>query len=197
MTISRRHLLQVGLGGAGLLAVGGLGLSMQDSVLREPGRPLQVLDTLEYSVMSAVAERICPAGDGFPGGSTLDVAYGIDTFVARLDPAAGTELKALLRLLENAVAGLLLDGRPRPFTACSPEVQDATLEAWRQSRIQLRRSGMKVLVGLCSSTYYSDPRVYSHVGYPGPPDFSSFEPPPPKPAEQAVPAEDAPPEGAG
>jgi len=194
MKTSRRHLLKVGLGGAGLLAVGGLGLSMQSSVLREPGRALLVLDTLEYSVLSAVAERICPAGDGFPSAASLDVAAGIDAFVSLLDPAAGAELKSLLRLLENGVAGLLLDGRPRPFTACSPEVQDATLHAWQHSRIGLRRSGMKVLRGFCSSTYYSDPRVYSHVGYPGPPDFSSFEPPPPAPVE---PAEEASLEGSG
>lgn len=176
MTISRRHLLQAGLGGAGLLAVGGIGLSLQSSVLRQPASPLQVFDILEYSVMTAVADRICPEGDGFPGASDLDVAAGIDAFVAGLHPNAGAELKSLLRLLENAVVGLLFDGRGRPFTASTTEEQDATLRSWQHSHIQLRRSGLKVLRGLTSSVYYSDPLVYSNVGYPGPPDFSGYQP---------------------
>ena len=151
---------------------------MQSSVLHQPSGTLQVFDVLEYSVMTAVAERICPAGDGFPSASALDVAAGVDAFVAGLHPGAGTELKGLLRLLENAVAGLLFDGRPRPFTACSVEEQDATLRSWQHSRLHLRRSGMKVLRGLSASIYYSDSRVHDSVGYPGPPDFSAFQPRP-------------------
>ena len=107
-----------------------------------------------------------------PSAGEVDLALSIDHFMTLLDPAAAAELKSLLRLLENALPGLVFDGRVRPFTASTTESQDATLRAWRRSRLHLRRGGFKVLCALCSSTYFGDPRVYEAIGYPGPPDYS-------------------------
>jgi hypothetical protein len=175
MAWTRRSFLQVGVFGAALLAVGGTGLALRPGVLRPPRRALRALDATAFSVLAAVAERVAPGSPGgapFPPASELLVAEKIDELLSTSDPAMTTELTQALLLLENALAGLVLDGRPRAFTACTPGEQDAVLEGWRTSRLHVRRQVYKALRGLCASAYYGSPEVYAAVGYPGPPDFS-------------------------
>lgn len=171
MPISRRSILRFGLGGAALLALGGVGLSLQPTRMRTPRRKLQVLDETTYSILAAIADRISPAGDGFPASTELEVPEKIDALLARSHPAVGAEVKSVLQLIENGAAGLLFDGHPRPFTARTPAEQDATLQAWRSSRLHLRRTAFKAVHGLCTAAYFASPEVYARVGYPGPPDF--------------------------
>lgn len=171
MALSRRSFLGLGLGGAAVLAVAGLGLL--PTTMRAPATPLRVLSPRAFSVLAAVADRICPGGGAFPPASALQVAEKIDALLAISDPSMGAELGQGLLLLDNALAGLLLDGRPTTFSGASAEAQDATLAAWATSSLALRRKVYKALRGLVAGTYYSDPRVYAAVGYPGPPDFAS------------------------
>ena len=86
MAINRRTVLKYGLGGAGLLSLGTLGLGMQGTVLRTPSGPLKALDTTSYSVLAAAAERLCPQGDGFPSTAELDIAMQVDGLLATLSP---------------------------------------------------------------------------------------------------------------
>lgn len=167
---TRRNVLKFGLAGAVLLAIGGVGLGLRGTVRRVPASPLLVLDDVEFSVLWAVAERVCPANGKFPAASSVLVAEKIDALLAGLDPATQAETKSLLRLVENALPGLLLDGRFTTFTGSSPAVQDAVLEAMRTSRMGLRRTMFKALGGLVGATYYAQPEVWGAVGYPGPPD---------------------------
>lgn len=170
MSVRRRTVLKAGFAGAAALAVGGLGLGLQGTALRAPSRPLRALNEAEYSVLAAIADRVCPGGGGFPSAASLGVAESVDELLATLDPATAGEIRLLLRLLENALPGLLLDGRSRPFTACTPAQQDEALRAWQLSTLSVRRSGYKVLRSLCASAYYADPRVFAACGYGGPPD---------------------------
>ena len=167
---TRRNVLKFGLAGAALLAVGGFGLGLRATVLRAPAAPLLVLDEVEFSVLWAVVERVCPANGAFPAASSVHVAEKIDALMASLDPATQAETKQVLRLVENALPGLLLDGRFTTFTASPPDVQDRVLEAMRTSRLGLRRTMFKALAGLAGATYYAQPEVWGAVGYPGPPD---------------------------
>lgn len=169
MNTSRRRFLQVSLAGAGLLALGGVGLSWQPTVLRTPSQPLRALSPRAYSVLAAVAERVCPGGDGLPSATEIDVASLIDGLLATMHPGVAGELERVLGLMENAVAGLVFDGNPRPFTASSPAVQDAVLDAWRTSRLSLRRQAFGAVKGLVASAYHAHPATFAGVGYPGPP----------------------------
>ena len=63
---TRRNVLKFGLAGAALLAVGGFGLGLRATVLRAPAAPLLVLDEVEFSVLWAIVERVCPANGAFP-----------------------------------------------------------------------------------------------------------------------------------
>lgn len=167
--LSRRRLLVLGASGGALLALGGVGLSWQPGVSHPPRRALTAFGPREFSTLWAVAERVCPGRDGWPPASRLDVAEKVDALVGGLHPGDRSDLNRLLQLLENGAAGLLLDGQPAPFTARSPEAQDATLDGWRHSALTLRRTGYKALTGLIAATYYAQPEVWPLVGYPGPP----------------------------
>ncbi|HMV65939.1 MAG TPA: gluconate 2-dehydrogenase subunit 3 family protein, partial [Myxococcota bacterium] len=145
-------------------------------VPREPRRPLRALDARSFAVLAAVAERVAPGGPSpngaaFPSASDVMVPEKIDALLATCDPAMTGEVSQALLLLENALAGLVLDGRARAFTACDADEQEAILEGWRTSRLHLRRQVYKALRGLCASAYYASPEVYAAVGYPGPPSF--------------------------
>lgn len=169
MAISRRTLLRFGLGGSLLLATAGTGLALQPSRLRTPRETPKALDERSFSVLAAVVERMIPARRGFPSPAELEIAERIDAFLAAGDPAVAREFQQALLLVENGLAGFLMDGRPRPFTRLSPEAQDRALDAWRTSTWSFRRMIYRALHGLCMATYFTCPEVYAGTGYPGPP----------------------------
>jgi len=165
--------IRYGLGGAVALAAGGVGLSLQRTRPRAPSRPLRALDERTFSILAAVADRVTPPREGFPAASELQVAEKIDELLTGVHPAVLEEITQVLHLLENGLAGLVLDGRPKPFTALSPQAQDEALQSWKRSRLGLRRTAYKALRGLCAAAYYASPEIYPAVGYPGPPDFGN------------------------
>jgi len=173
MPLSRRTVIRYGLGGAVALAAGGVGLSLQRTAPRAPSRPLRALDERTFSILAAVADRVAPSRAGFPAASELQVAEKVDELLASVHPAVVEEITQVLHLLENGLAGLVFDGRPRAFTALDPGAQDQALDAWKRSRLGLRRTAYKALRGLCAAAYYASPAIYPAVGYPGPPDFGN------------------------
>ena len=94
-----------------------------------------------------------------------------------MHPADGAELLQALQVIENPVLGALLDLRFQPFSAASPASQKQTLENWKTSRLPVRRTGYVALTGLIKSSYFSHPKTYASVGFPGPPDYSKIASP--------------------
>ena len=176
MSITRRQLITRGLAGGALLALGGVGLSLQSSVLRAPSRDLRTFSPLEFSVLSFAADRITPGTETVPGASALGVPELVDELFATMHPVDIADFKKMLNTLENATIGLLLDGRPVPFTAADPETQSAALASWRDSSLVLRKSGYKALHKLCTSAYWGMPETFALSGYPGPPNFGRSTP---------------------
>jgi len=150
-------------------------LGLQGSVPREARKPLQSLTSQEFSILWAIADRLAPAKGNFPPASAIEVPEKIDAFLATVDPATRGELKLVLKLVENALPGVFLDGRVRPFTKCDPATQDAILEGWRLSSILARRTIFKALNNLVGATYYGSPETYALVGYPGPPNYGNLK----------------------
>lgn len=176
--INRRRFLAVSGAGALVLAAGGVGLALQPGVAREPRRALQALSPRAFSVLAAVADRVCPGTGDLPTAWDLEVPEAVDAFLATSHPAVAQDLEQALLLVENGLPGLLFDLRPLAFTARTPEGQDATLAAMAQSRIALRRTVYKALVSLVSATYWGSAGAYRHIGY-RPPDFSGAPGPAP------------------
>jgi hypothetical protein len=168
MAMTRRRMITTGVLGSAALAAGGLGF-WSPAATTLPVTGLKAFDAAGFGVLTALAEVVCPRRGGWPSAAELKVAEQVDALVGRMHPADKKELGLALRLLDNALAGLLLDGRPQPFSRSDVATREATLERWRTSRLSLRRTIYRSLVGLVLGAYYSDPAVFVAVGYPGPP----------------------------
>ena len=171
--VNRRSFLKLGLLGGGALALGSLTLATRSTLLRTPASPLKLLTAQEFSILAAVADRVCPAHEAFPAPEAMHVAERVDALLANAHPGLSGEIRQLLHLFENGLANFLFDRRPRAFTQMDGAEQDATLNDWRHSSITVRRTGYKALTGLVTAAYYSNPATYAAVGYPGPPDIGA------------------------
>jgi len=168
---TRRSFLKKGLLGGVLLTLGGAGLLATRSTRRVPlpPEPLRVLDTDEFAIVQALAERVIAPRPGTPTVTQIRVAQRVDAILWRADGGVRQEVKQLLRLFESGLAGFLFEGRTLPFTQLEPEAQDAVLRGWRDSRLSVRRTGYQALRALVAAAYYSSSDTHASVGYPGPP----------------------------
>lgn len=169
--MTRRGLLKKGLLGGALLAVGGAGFLALRSGKRVPlpSEPLQVLDATTYAVVHAIASRMIQPRAGWPTIDDLEVPLTFDRILRGTDPTAQAEVKQLLGLFENALANLAFGGRTRPFTALEPDEQDAVLTEWQKSSLEVRRTGFQAVRTLIMGSYYSSPKCWGAIRYPGPP----------------------------
>jgi len=174
---SRRSLLKRGLFGGALLAAGGAGFLALRGGRRVPGPldGLRVFSDAEYAVLDALAPRLVGTLPGWPSVQEVGVAKAVDRIAERTEPSVQAELKQLLGLFDNALAGFLFGGRTAPFTALDAAAQDKVLEEWRDSRVALRRSGYNALRTLVLAGYYQSSLAWRPMGYPGP-QSSFFQP---------------------
>lgn len=169
--MNRRRFVQRGLFGGAVLLLGGGGLALYPTRrLATPSKPLRVLDDRGFQVIVAVAARVITAPDADPAV----LAERIDESLSRTPPEAQADLASLVGLFENALPGLLLDGRATPFTRLDGAAQDHALEQWRDSSLVVRRSGYHALRRLCFVAYYGDERAWPGIRYSGPPDVKGF-----------------------
>ncbi len=172
-SLTRRGLLGRGLFGGALLALGGSGvLAARDGLsLPLPSEGLRVLGPREYATLQALARRAFPPRPGWPDADTARVAFTADGLLAQGDPAVAKEVRQLLGLFDNALAGFLTSGRATPFSRLSPEAQDAAFEDWRTSRLTVLRTGHHALRTLVYSAYYMHPAAVAATGYAVPEGF--------------------------
>lgn len=163
--LTRRRVLGGLIVTGGIVATGAGGLALQGTVRRAARGPLLALDPTSFSILAAVADRMCPGTATVPTPWELEVPERIDAFLATTDPAVPAELMQGLAVLENALPGLLLDGRWGTFTSLDARGQDAALMAFATSRIALRRTVYKALLGLVSATYWAHPDAIRYAGY--------------------------------
>jgi hypothetical protein len=170
---SRRALLRSGLVGFGLVLVSGTSIALRSGRPRRlPPGGLRVLTPAEYATFAAIADRVCPdPRPGVPGATALDVAGLADQLFVRASDDAREGIKTALAIFENGLTGALFFERVTPFTALSPEDQDRTLLAFRNSRVAIRRTLYRALSNLAASIYYGHPDTWEGIGYGGPPDL--------------------------
>jgi len=163
---TRRQLLQLGLGGAAVLALGGGLLSwVRGGYALLPGEVAIGLSVKQLCVARALVETLTPGGDGFPSGRELGLVQRVDEQVWAADEAMAADLRAALELIEHVPP---LFGRYRRFSALGPAARREVFEALSRSRRNLFvqvASAMKQLIQIC---YYTDPRVWPAIGYDGP-----------------------------
>jgi hypothetical protein len=167
----RRSFLKYGVAGAALLAVGGGTWLATRRTVPTPGLagPFTALSPEEATIFLELSDRLLPPRPGFPSPLDVDLPRRIDALVALMDEESRKEVRQLVRLFENALAGLLLDGQLRTFTASTPEQQDARIRSWQQSRYRVRRTGYRALKKIVYASYYGARETWAALGYPGPP----------------------------
>jgi len=167
----RRSFLKWGLAGTALLALGGGTwlATRRTRPIASLGGPFLALSAEEVAVIVALSERLVPSRAGFPGPLDVEVPRRVDAIVAMSPEPVQEEIRQLLRLFENALAGFLLDGQFRTFTDSSPGQQDARIRAWQTSRYTLRRTGYRAMKKLVYAAYYGASATWAAIGYPGPP----------------------------
>lgn len=130
-------------------------------------RRLRVLSPKEYLVLQAVARRVlAPDRDDAPSADTVEVALGVDAYLAKLPPYVQRDVGALLQLVEHGSALFRL--RATRFTRMGAAEQDATLADWERSSLTVRRQGFQALRTLSFLGYWRDDRTWPLIGYSGP-----------------------------
>lgn len=167
MALSRRSFLGLSAAGSLVLAAGGLALFPGKRV--PPKGALLTFTEAQYGTLVALVETVSPGGSGIPSGVALGVAAELDTLFSTLPPESGAEIALALGLIENALVGALLDGRPRPFSRLPLERRAEIWAGWSTSRIPLRRTVYKGLNALILATTWGHPEMTAIAGYPGPP----------------------------
>ncbi len=167
----RRSFLKYGLAGAALLAVGGGTFLATRRTRPSAGLagPYAVLTPEEATVFLELSDRLLPPRPGFPAPLDVDLPRRIDALLALMPADGQKEVRQLVGLFENALAGFVLDGQWRTFTASTHEQQDARIAAWQKSRFKVRRTGYRALKKIVYSSYYGASETWKAIGYPGPP----------------------------
>jgi len=176
MALQRRVFLKVGLGGAAALALGGLGLGLRPTVYVPMKGELICLNERQYAVLSAMADCIVSPTPDMPSVEDLNVVQAIDGMLSDLHPEDTRQLLQAVGLLENALSGLLWDGRIHTFTGSSRLGRVQILDGWRHSRLSVKKQAYLALHQLCVAAYWGHPEAYRFTDYPGPPDFSGLVP---------------------
>ncbi len=159
--MNRRTFLKRGLiGGAVLILGGGTLAVLPTKEIAAPTKALAVVSASHFQVLVAIAKRVVP-----PTADAVAVAHGVDDLLRRAPDEARSDFDKLLGLFENALPGLIFDGRVLPFTRLSPESQDAVLRGWRDSRLALRRTGYHALRRICLAIAYADETQWPAIGY--------------------------------
>ena len=159
--LTRRRLLQTGLGGALLLAVGAI-LPSGCARYSPAERPLRFLTRKEYAVVTQAAVRIL----GLPDEARENIGGFIDGLLAELPSTTQQQARLMVRVVEHGTH--LFDLKPRRFTRLTPVEQDAYLRGWMESTLGARRVIFRALKTLAALGYYAQTSSFAEVGYDGP-----------------------------
>lgn len=159
----RRTWLGLGAVSAFALAAGGGAIALLSMPGIEDGKL-----TGNARVVFAALSRGLLGGTLADAGEIPALLDRLDALVASLPPHAQGELSQLLALLASgagrrAFAGLAIEW-PR---ASASEIQDA-LQSMRYSSVAARQQAYQALHDLVGAAYFSEPRTWQVLGYPGP-----------------------------
>ncbi|MCL4801894.1 MAG: hypothetical protein KJ025_20050 [Burkholderiales bacterium] len=167
--VTRRQFLQVGAGGAAVLALARLGHA------RTAPRTAAPLGAGAREVLAAVVPVILDGAlPAAPAARAARVAATIERIgqtVAGLPPHLRAEIGELFALLAFAPSRWLIAGVRAPWREASMEEIAAFLTRWRQSGWSLLRQGYLALHELVLAAHYGDAASWRAIGYPGPPSL--------------------------
>jgi hypothetical protein len=165
--MQRRSLLALGAASAAVLAVGGglvaaLRPGLREARLSAGGREVFA------GVSRGLLDGSLPAGGAALERALEGLLERIDGLIAALPPHAQSELSQLLALLASAGGRRALAGLPDPWPMASVSQIQQALQGMRVSGLSLRQQAYQALHDIVGSAYFSDPRTWGLLGYPGP-----------------------------
>ena len=172
--LTRRELIQTGLGGLALLALGSCARSDTASgQFEDPGYSYRVLSGGDRELIASIGAVMLagslPADAAAHGVAMVQVVRGVDIAVAGLPPSVQAEIGQLFGMLKFPPTRALAAGVWSSWPNASSKTVADFLERWRFSNIALFRTGYLALHQLTMASWYGNGASWQRIGYPGPP----------------------------
>ncbi|MCM2356402.1 MAG: hypothetical protein NDI68_06890 [Arenimonas sp.] len=165
--MQRRRWLQLGLGAAAVLAVGG-GAALLWTPGLQAGHLTPAGRAVFLHVGRALLDGSLPTEPGARDQALAAFVQRVDETVAALPAHAQGELSQLLALLAGAPGRRGLAGLAPDWPDASIAQIQQALQGMRVSRLALRRQAYQALHDLSGAAFFADPSAWPILGYPGP-----------------------------
>lgn len=164
--ITRRRLIQTGIAGTALLAVGGTVFGWATFGYHlEPGEWAIGLSVKEFCVVRALVDTIVPGGGKLKPGVELGVPQRIDEEVWAADDGMRSDLRNILQFIEHIPPVYGHFGR---FTSLDRTAREKVLRSLLTSSQTLFVQAATAAKELVYLFYYSHDETWEALGYPGP-----------------------------
>lgn len=164
----RRTLLQLGIGGAVVLAAVGGGFALRTPGLDPQGRMLEGARAVMHATARAVLDGVLPNDPSAREAALRAHLQRLDATLAAFPPATRSELSQLLALLAAAPGRLAFAGLRSPWPEAEVSDVQRALQGLRMSSLALRQQAYHALRDLTNAAFFADPSTWQKLGYPGP-----------------------------
>ena len=175
---TRRNFLKATAATAAVMAAAGAGwqLSLSDHVdaVTEDTFAYQFLTEDDRLLLFALVPVYVQESATKPLDVELNLAVQrrIDQACVRLPQGTRDELRELLDLLTNQLGRAVVAGVWQSWNQAGAKALDNFLRAWRDSFVDLLRSGYLGLHELIIASFYAGSENWAAIGYPGPPTLN-------------------------
>jgi hypothetical protein len=166
--MQRRTLLGLGMAGAAVVSLAGVGAAwLHEPALRD-GRLLPPGRKVFRAVANAVLDGSLPDAIEDRGAALDDHLKRMDTTLAGLPVQMQDELGTLLAVLDWAPLRLALASLSSAWDVATISEVERALQSMRTSSSMLRRQAYGALRDLTHAAYFSEPSTWVLLHYPGP-----------------------------
>jgi hypothetical protein len=165
--MQRRSLLKLGVASAVVLAIAGGTIALVQPGLVN-GRMSDSARSTFGAIAKAILDGTLPTEPGAAQTALSDLLDRIDGLIAGLPTHTQAELGQLLTILPTAAGRLAITGLGTAWDKASVAEIQATLQAMRVSSLDVRKQTYNAFHDLISGPYFTDPKTWSTLAYPGP-----------------------------
>ena len=164
--LTRRRLIQTGIAGGALLAVGGTVLGWATIGYHlEPGEVAIGLSVKEFCVVRALVDAIVPGSGKLKSGVSLGLPQRIDEEVWAADDGMRSDISDMLQFIEHIPP---LYGHFGRFSSLDHEAREKVLHSLMTSSQTIFVQAAAAVKEIVYLFYYSHDETWSALGYPGP-----------------------------
>ena len=170
----RRTFLKVGVAGSALLL---LGRWLPPAHAADPvGAPQTTFAYLTAAdvvallrIVPIMLEGALPQDRGQQNTAIGEILRGVDLTIGHQALSVRAEIRELFDVLTKSVTRALVAGIWKSWDKVSEQDVRDFLASWRNSRLDMLRTGYIGLNNLIVGSWYGNPRSWARIGYAGPP----------------------------